>query len=380
MKKAFDQNVSRAKPRLRLGATFTAPTGEETATVPASPEPADDIQAYHFEAEESVRVEDAADAAPDLAAEMRARIERARQPPLPIAEALERALAEPAPVRETVHTETVRTETETVRQRAVTEPPRARATAPVEPARTAPRSLAEPPPPAVEVQTPSRPVRTTEEDHRDRREKLRERLKAARENPRPEPLPPTVQAAGVLAVERISSLQTELHRFKVLNLALTQDLEAARRQAERATEEARLRMEEAQRLSTEMEARVSLLKDLERELGSIEGERDEALLALTESRQSMLTAAQERETMLMEMGKRDQALADSLAEEERLAGDLEDTQDEARALRETLDTLSTERNTLARQVADLTAERAELLDARKALEAVHRALSHVTSR
>ncbi len=39
-----------------------------------------------------------------------------------------------------------------------------------------------------------------------------------------------------------------------------------------------------------------------------------------------------------------------------------------------------ERDTLARQVADLTRERAERLEARKALESVHRALSQAVER
>jgi hypothetical protein len=42
--------------------------------------------------------------------------------------------------------------------------------------------------------------------------------------------------------------------------------------------------------------------------------------------------------------------------------------------------LQGERDVLAQQVASLTAERAELLEARKALEAVHRALSHASAR
>ncbi|HZX41289.1 MAG TPA: extensin-like protein, partial [Myxococcaceae bacterium] len=42
--------------------------------------------------------------------------------------------------------------------------------------------------------------------------------------------------------------------------------------------------------------------------------------------------------------------------------------------------LGAERDTLARQVAALTAERAELLEARKALESVHRALTEAARR
>src|SRR5229473_3107690 len=141
----------------------------------------------------------------------------------------------------------------------------------------------------------------------NRRERLKARLKAAREDPRPEPLPPTVAEAGVLAVERISTLQTELAKMKALNLTLTQDLEGARRQAEKATEEARLRMDEARRLASEMDARVALLSEMEKELASLEAERDEALLALQEARQTIETASHEREELKGEIAKREQA-------------------------------------------------------------------------
>jgi len=217
-------------------------------------------------------------------------------------------------------------------------------------------------------------------DPQARRERLKARLKAARENPRQEPLPPTVAEAGVLAVERISSLQTELGQLKALNLSLTQDLEGARRQAEKATEEARLRMEEAQRLASEMDARVALLSEMERELAALEAERDETLLSLQESRKTIETNAREREGLRAEIGKREQQLAESLAEEERMADELEQARDNATGLRRSVDALTLERDTLARQVAELTAERAELLEARKALESVHRALSQAAVR
>src|SRR5690606_29911396 len=112
---------------------------------------------------------------------------------------------------------------------------------------TAPQAALPPQPEWVEVQQPDVPFEAPELDVDARRERLKERLKAVRENPRPEPLPPTVGEAGVRAVARIGTLQGELHRLKALNLTLTQDLESARRQSEKATEEARLRMEEAQR-------------------------------------------------------------------------------------------------------------------------------------
>jgi len=221
---------------------------------------------------------------------------------------------------------------------------------------------------------------TTGLDPRARRERLKARLKAARENPRPEPLPPTVAEAGVLAVERISTIQTELFKVRALNLSLTQDLEGARRQAEKATEEARLRMDEAHRLASEMEARVALLSEMEKELAALEAERDEALLALQEARQAIEAASREREELQGEITKREQALSDSLAEEERIADELESARNDAAGLRRSMDAMTVERDTLARQVSELTSERLELLEARKALEAVHRALSQAAAR
>jgi chromosome segregation ATPase len=334
MKKAFEQNVSRAKPRLRLGA-FTGvadPAAPEEAPEPEqaraqSPEP----EAAPARARSPEPEEPRATAHHDLSAEVRARIERARAPRPTATEALE-----------------------------------------------APRAAMEPPEPEVEVQTPASP--REELDAHTRRERLKERLKAVRENPRPEPLPASVAEAGLRAVERISALQTELTKVKALNLSLTQELEVSRRQAEKATEEARLRMDEARRLATDMEGRVKLLGDLERELAALEGERDEALLSLQEARQAMQAAAQERTSLETAVAEAKKALADSLSEEERLAGELEIAKDEAAVLRRAVDALQGERDVLAQQVASLTAERAELLEARKALEAVHRALSHAVVR
>lgn len=340
MKKAFEQNVSRAKPRLRMGAALTeaadaaasalagAPA-EEVTTQAAPPEP------VH-----------AAEPSASLADQVKARAAQARSPKLSANEALQLALSSPAPQ-------------------------------PQEPV-----AQALPPEELVEVQHPQPPAPEQEAlgDPRARRERLKERLKAVRENPRPEPLPPTVAEAGVLAVERITTLQAELHKVKALNQALAQDLEGARRQAERATEEARIRMDEASRLSSEMEGRARLLTELERELSSLEGERDEALLALQDARLQLEGAGKEKAELQEEIDKRDAQLQESLAEEERLAAELEQAKSDSEGLRKSVDALTNERDTLARQVSALTAEVTELLEARKALQAVHRALSSATVR
>ena len=400
MKKAFDQNVSRARPRLRVGALTEAADQAAAALTESREEPA----VVEPEQEQESRAE------ATLQDQVKARAERSRAPKASAAETMQRALEsaprQPARAEEIVAQATsmvlgTRVPPEAVKvtqtqarhvqadARAVqaeaplfhSEPQNFQAE-PVEAAR-APVMRAEPPAHVTEVQTPEpeHPMHDySEADAQARRDRLKERLRAVRENPRPEPLPPSVAEAGVLAVERISSLQTELNKLRAMNLALTQDLEGARRQAEKATEEARLRMDESRRLSQEMEGRVKLLQELERELASLEGERDDALLSLQEARQALDSTGREKDELRAEIEKRETALSESLLEEERLCSELELAREDASALRRSVDALQGERDTLARQVAELTAERAELLEARKALEAVHRALSQAASR
>ncbi len=373
MKKAFDQNVSRAKPRLRLGA-FNGETVVEQAPAEGMTQEAVEAIAATVSQEPVI---------PNLASAIRTRANVQKAPKVPATVALKRAL-EAAPAVETHVAPPPAAPAQAEFQAAAFAPPVPSAPSPKPFARfeaPAPVAFTEPPPAVVEVQTappaaPEAPV----EDPAFRRERLKERLSAVRQNPRPEPLPETVAEAGVMAVERISALQTELSKVRALNLTLTQDLEASRRQAELATEEARVRMDEARRLSGEMEGRAKLLAELEKELSNLEGERDEALLKLQETRAALEQGENDKVALQAEIVQRDVALKESLEEEERLATDLETAHQNASNLRKAADALRQERDTLSRQVADLTKERAELLEARRALEAVHRALAHAVSR
>lgn len=355
MKKAFDANVSRARPKLRLG-SMLGTTEPETASMTQE---AVESLAQAVAAEPVIPSKELVQPL-NLSDTLKAR-QTARALKPSAAESLAHALGDEAPVANEV--------ANVLPSRPIVEE--------VVQAKVMPRAAVEAPAETREVQTA--PSEAPGPDSAERREKLRERLKAVRENPRPEPLPETVAEAGVLAVERIAALQSELAKTRAMNLALSQDLEAARRQAERATEEARLRMDEARRLSHEMEGRVQLLSDLERELASLEGERNEALLALQESRQAIEAGEREKLELRESVGAKEKELEASLQEEERLASELESAHEAMTGLRRSADALKTERDTLARQVADLTKERAELLEARKALEAVHRALAKASA-
>lgn len=384
MKKAFDANVSRARPRVRLGAMMTSQVEVEEDGMSAA---AVEALAHQIASEPSPVIPSKTDVSADLGSALRARA-FARANRGTAAEVLQDRLQEETAERAWIEgpkpTPRVNVDAPVMDSaaRQMSEPRPMPPTAPAPVVAQAPVArAAEPMPEVTEVQTAPQPqVDTDRGDPGERRERLRERLKAVRENPRPEPLPDTVAEAGVLAVERISALQSELTKARAMNLALAQDLEAARRQAERATEEARMRMDEARRLSTEMEGRVTLLSELERELEALEGERNESLLALQESRQ-LLEVKEKREVELNDvLAKKDLEISESLAEEERLASELELAQETMTSLRRSSDALKGERDTLARQVSELTRERAELLEARKALEAVHRALSNAAMR
>jgi hypothetical protein len=332
MKKAFEQNVSRSRPRVKLGSLL-----EETKR--EAPE----------EAEAEAR------ALPPPAAPQR-----------PLASSAETAQPRQPTPEADVPSKSVpsgRRGAEAVAEML------ARHAAPSASTRPASASVARAAPAPAAQETPTA-----------RREKLRARLQAARETPRPAPLPATSAAAGVLAVERIAALQTELAEAKALTLGLSQELEASRRQAERATEEARRRVDEAQRLAVAVEGRTKLLADLEKELSALEGERDEMLLAVQDLRAREAASAEERQRVDLELAEKDKQISDGLAEEERLASEVESYREELEAHRRVVNTLTSEREMLAHQVAELTSERAELLEARKALEAVHRALTEASTR
>jgi hypothetical protein len=387
MKKAFDANVSKARPRLRLGGLLS--DGVSVETDPGAQAAQSAVEAI---AEQIAREEMTPGPAPveDLGAVLRARATARFSRPT-AAEALEQALVDqalvapqPAAVVHEVVAHAAPPHVASPQPSVVHEvvahaaPPHVALPQPSVRASVVHEVVnhASAPPSVIEVQTPAPPMpHAPEFDPAERRERLKDRLRAVRENPRPEPLPDTVAEAGVLAVERISALQSELTKARAMNLALTQDLEAARRQAERATEEARSRMDEARRLAGEMESRAALLNELEQELRSLEGERNDSLLALQDARQQGEAHARAGDELRLTLAKKDQEIDECLAEEERLAADLEAAQETVGSLRRASAVLSTERDTLARQVSELTRERAELLEARKALEAVHRALS-----
>jgi chromosome segregation ATPase len=245
--------------------------------------------------------------------------------------------------------------------------------------RAEPAARREPAPQPVAVQPVA--VQPPVLDTRERREKLRERLKAA--TAKVEPTAPTPQSpaeARTSALSLIAQLRQELEDVKQLNAAMVKDLDQTRTDLGRAAEEARNRTAEAARMATEVAERARLIEELGKEMSALEAERDDTLIELQGARALVGTEATARRDLEEKLAAREAELAETLTEEERLAGELEARNGELRQAQSALSSVVEERDRLARQVAELTRERADLLDSQKALDEIHRALADARAR
>jgi chromosome segregation ATPase len=218
-------------------------------------------------------------------------------------------------------------------------------------------------------------------DTRERREKLRERLKAATAKVEPsQPTPQSPAEARTSALALISQLRQELEDSQKLSAALTKDLDATRADLARSAEEARARTFEAARMANEVAERARLIDELGKEMSSLESERDDTLVELQTSRTETEKLTGVRKELEARLAAREAELAETLTEEERLAAELEARNVELRQVQQALAGVSEERDKLSRQVADLTRERTDLLDSQKALDEIHRALADARAR
>lgn len=105
------------------------------------------------------------------------------------------------------------------------------------------------------------------------------------------------------AIERISLLERELSQLRTLDLSLEGTVQAARHQAERASDEALTRMDEARRVSVEMEEKARVLNDLSQELANLESQKDQVLVALDESHRALVESLAEEESTAKELAE-----------------------------------------------------------------------------
>jgi hypothetical protein len=216
---------------------------------------------------------------------------------------------------------------------------------------------------------------------RARLDKIKARVaEAARPAVKLDPAPGDPVRAAQKVLGLAHDLEVELSRAREREEALRLDLEAARAEASRASAETRAAGEKLAVAEAELVEKRTVLGDLLGELQALEAERDEALRRA----QAMAAIDEERAKLLEDLSRRadDEARrrAEGEAEVARLTEDLRDAATDGARLRAALAELSRERDGLAAEVTSLKRDREELDAAKRALEQVHTALSQARAR
>jgi DNA repair exonuclease SbcCD ATPase subunit len=231
-----------------------------------------------------------------------------------------------------------------------------------------PESAAEPPPSDV----PSR---------RDRLEKIKRKVaEAARPAPRHDPVPadPARAAESVLAL--VGDLEAEVSRAREREEALRADLDGARGELARAAGEARSATERLAQAEQELSEKRGVLSELLAEMEALEQERDESVRRA----QALATIDEERAKLLEDVSRRAEEearlRADRETEVERLGEELRTSAADGARLRAAVGELARERDQLAGELDRVRGERDELAAAKRALEQVHAALSQARAK
>jgi chromosome segregation ATPase len=316
MRKAFDANVPKLKPRLKSAAPLA-----------------------------TLQLEERVDDAP---AEVRAPVVAASMAEL--ARAADARLEAPAPVP-------VPTPTAAASRPAVVAPAAARAT------------------PTFDREVDDLEARRERLDKIKRRV-----AEAARPRPRTEPAPgdPSRAAEQVLGLAR--DLEAELGNAREREAALRADLDATRAELARTAGEGREALARAAAVEAELEEKRTVLGDLLAEMTGLEAERDEALrraqaMAGIDEERARLLEEVSRRVELEAAGRSERA-----AEVERLTEELRDAGADAARLRGALAETARERDGLAAELESSRRDRDELTAAKRALEQVHTALSQARAR
>lgn len=330
MKKAFDANVPKFRPRLRGSAP--AAVADTVATGPAPSEPAEETLAA---------------SGPEVKVEV----------------------AEPAVRAAVAGAEPIEIEAEAVNEPAVVSRQVKRiAPAPVEPV-------------AATSSAPQQSAASSDlESRRDRLERVRRKVVEAVRPVRIEAPPQDPSQAGQSALALVRELEARLGSTRELEEALRADLSAARAEAARSATEARGAAERLGAVEAQLGEKQAVLAEMLQEMNALEEERDEAV----ERAQTLAGLDEERQRLLDELSRRaeeaEKALAESRDEGEKLSEELDARLGESARLRAALAEVTRERDGLAREAVAVRRERDELAEAKRALEQVHQALSQARAR
>ncbi len=217
-------------------------------------------------------------------------------------------------------------------------------------------------------------------ERRDRLEKIKRKVAAAARAPTRLDAPAEPARAGESALALVRDLEAQLARSREMEDSLRADLSQARGELARAAAESRGAGERLAAAEKALAEKQAVLAEMLPEMNALEEERDEALRRA----QALAALDEERQKLLDEVTRRaeesEKALSETRAEGERLSSELDArAADEAR-LRSGLTEVARERDALARELGETRSERDKLLEARRALEQVHQALSQARAR
>jgi hypothetical protein len=325
MRKAFDANVPKLRPRLKSSAPAATVPLEESAT------------------------EGAGSASPtQMAVEGATRTTSAAQAPIATATP-PTTTATPTPTATTIPTGT--------------------------PTPKATRAI----PTAIANEAPARASDVL--SRKDRLDKIKRRVaEASRPAPRVDPVPPDPARAAESVLGLVRDLEAELVRVREREEALRADLDEGRHELSRAASEGRAAAEAKAVAEKELEEKRGVLAEMLEEMQALEDERDEsvrraqALAALDEERARLLEEVTRRADEEARIRAEREAEVERLSEELRAAGS-----DGAR-LRAAVGELARERDQLAQDLDRACQERDDLAAAKGALEQVHAALAQARAR
>lgn len=216
---------------------------------------------------------------------------------------------------------------------------------------------------------------------RERLEKIKRKVAdAARTGIRIEPVSEDPVQATESILGLVGDLEAQLSRSRNLEKALRIDLSETKSELTRTVTEGRVTAERLVQTETQLDENRKVLEEMLQEMNVLEEERDQAV-----RRVQILTAQdEERQKLLDDLKRRsvelEEALSESKIEDERLLKELEESITENVRSRTLLAEVIEERDMLARNVENLSKDREEQVEARKALEKVHRALAQARAR
>jgi DNA repair exonuclease SbcCD ATPase subunit len=222
------------------------------------------------------------------------------------------------------------------------------------------------------------------DDSEVRRKRLEDVKRKVSDAMRPEVRIEPVPEDPVLAVESVlglvNDLETQLSRSREVEKALRNELAEAKADLASTVNDGRTASGRLLQVEAQLDEKRNVLEEMLFEMGALEEERDQAV------RMVQMLTIKEKERQ-QELGNLRQQLAElklvvdeNRVEEERLSGELDEYVKENTRFHTLLTEITKERDILLCNAELLTKERDDLLKAKKALEKVHNALSQARAR